>query len=285
MSDLRQPPADLIGEGSGSFFHAVSHSNEDLGSLEVHYHRPARLRAPIPVVFVMHGQRRNGSSYRNRWGRYAEKHGFLLLVPEFDLKMYPSVPHYNLARMVARVTGSRIRPEEEWAFHKIEGVFEAVRNAVPGISPTYSIYGHSAGAQFVHRLVLFHPAASFHLAIAANAGWYTLPCQETGFPYGVAGVPLDDARLAHALQKRLLVLLGESDTDQAHPLLRRNKQTLRQGRNRLERGRTFFQHGQFAAGRLQVEFRWELEIVKRARHLDQTMARAAVHHLAAAFPE
>jgi hypothetical protein len=285
LSDLLQPPANLIGEGSGSFTQVVSHSQDGLGSLEVHYHRPARLRMPIPVVFVMHGQRRNGSSYRNRWVRYAEKHGFLLLVPEFDPKMYPSVPHYNLARMVARVTGSRFRPEEDWAFHQIESVFEAVRSAVTGIRPTYSIYGHSAGAQFVHRLVLFHPAASFHLAIAANAGWYTLPCQNTGFPYGVAGVPVDDTRLAHALQKRLLVLLGESDTDQAHPLLRRNKQTLRQGRNRLERGRTFFQHGQLAASRLQVDLRWEMEIVKRARHLDQTMSRAAVQHLAAAFTE
>jgi hypothetical protein len=283
LSDLLHTTSGLIGEGSGSFAYEDPRSQSNRRPLAVHYHHPAKLRFPVPVVFVMHGQRRNGSSYRNRWICHAEQHGFLLLVPEFDPKMYPDVTHYNLAHMVPQVTGATFHPEEEWAFHQIEGIFASVRSSFSSLAPTYSIYGHSAGAQFVHRLVLFHPSASFHLAIAANAGWYTLPCQNTGFPYGVGDTPLSESHLAQALQRRLLVLLGESDTDQNHPLLRRNAEALQQGRNRLERGITFFQRGQLAAQRLEVEFRWELDIVKRARHLDRAMSQAATHHLLSAF--
>jgi hypothetical protein len=37
-------------------------------------------------------------------------------------------------------------------------------------SKNWGIYGHGAGAHFVHRFVLHHPEASYTLAIAANLG-------------------------------------------------------------------------------------------------------------------
>src|SRR3712207_6943257 len=63
-------------------------------------------------------------------------------------------------------------------------LFDFVREATGNPSEQYRIYGHSAGAQFVHRLALFVPEARFATAIAANAGWYTMPTFDgKKFPY------------------------------------------------------------------------------------------------------
>src|SRR5271155_4121645 len=42
-------------------------------------------------------------------------------------------------------------------------------------SKTYYLYGHSAGGQFAHRLVLFMPNARYQRVVAANPGYYTMP--------------------------------------------------------------------------------------------------------------
>ena len=46
------------------------------------------------------------------------------------------------------------------------------------ILATARIYGHSAGSQFVHRFLMTRPDAPVERAVAANAGWYTLPDDE-----------------------------------------------------------------------------------------------------------
>ena len=51
--------------------------------LRVFYSRPESLASDTPVVFVMHGVRRNADEYRDQWHDLAMEHGFLLVVPEF----------------------------------------------------------------------------------------------------------------------------------------------------------------------------------------------------------
>jgi hypothetical protein len=55
----------------------------------------------------------------------------------------------------------------------------------------YYLYGHSAGAQFVHRHLAFICAGGNPLrvirAVAANAGFYTEPTFEVPFPFGFGG--------------------------------------------------------------------------------------------------
>ena len=55
----------------------------------------------------------------------------------------------------------------------------------------YYLYGHSAGAQFVHRHLAFIGAGGSPLrvirAVAANAGFYTAPTFEVPFPFGFGG--------------------------------------------------------------------------------------------------
>ena len=51
-------------------------------------------------------------------------------------------------------------------------------------SDRWGIYGHGAGAHFVHRYVLHHPADSHSLAIAANLGWY-MSLTDQAWPFGL----------------------------------------------------------------------------------------------------
>jgi pimeloyl-ACP methyl ester carboxylesterase len=59
-----------------------------------------------------------------------------------------------------------------WALSAIEHLFDAVRQAAGLTTLTYDIIGHSAGGQFVQRLVLFVPGARS----AERLGRYLAPC-------------------------------------------------------------------------------------------------------------
>lgn len=247
--------------------------------LTVHYYRPPELDENARIIFVMHGMLRDGDSYRDRWLKHAEDHGFLLFVPEFDREFYPDSTDYNLAGLVDCEESSDFNNQENWAFHRLELLFNTIRQSAPVTAETFGIYGHSAGAQFVHRLVLFHPETSFDIAVAANAGWYTLPCQKTGFPYGLGDAPVCDSRLARALGKNLVILVGEDDIDRGHHSLRRTEEALEQGKNRLDRGKTFFETGRETASRLDVSFGWRFATVPDAEHRDRQMSGTAADYL------
>jgi len=75
----------------------------------------------------------------------------------------------------------------------------------------YDLFGHSAGGQLVHRLVMFSPENKIDRAIAANSGWYTVLDRDTVFPYGIKEAPIDKATLQQSLAKKLVVFLGEFD--------------------------------------------------------------------------
>ena len=68
-------------------------------------------------------------------------------------------------------------------------------------SASYLLYGHSAGAQFVHRYLYFVPEARVAKVVAANAGWWTLPDLAVGFPYGLRGSVVHEAGLKAMLQR------------------------------------------------------------------------------------
>ncbi|MFT6583203.1 MAG: hypothetical protein ACJAU6_003656 [Alphaproteobacteria bacterium] len=112
------------------------------------------------------------------------------------------------------------------------------------VSKSYAMYGHSAGAQFVHRFIYFTPDARLTRAVAANAGWYTMPGFDIAYPYGLGGAGLSPANLHRALSARLVVLLGMRDTDTSHRHLRRTEGANAQGPHRFARGQSFSPQGE-----------------------------------------
>jgi pimeloyl-ACP methyl ester carboxylesterase len=139
----------------------------------------------------------------------------------------------------------------------------------------YFLFGHSAGAQFVHRMVLFQNPSRIALAVTANAGSYTMPDFDVEFPYGLKHSDLTDTRLKAALEVPVLILLGENDTDPNDKYLPKVPEAMAQGPTRLTRGHHFFSAAEAAAQRLNIPLRWTKSIVPGVGHDNALMAPSA----------
>jgi poly(3-hydroxybutyrate) depolymerase len=247
--------------------------------LPVWYQLPEEVKPDTPVVVVMHGVNRDADRYRDEWAGLAVTHRFIVIVPEFSRSDFPGAASYNTG-FFAEEDGT-LRPRTRWSFAAIEPLFDETRRRFGTAAERYTIYGHSAGAQFVHRFVMFMPEARIEQAIAANAGWYTMPDPAIAFPYGVAGAPVAPDTFKAVLAKPLTVLLGTADTDTADPDLRTTPEANRQGPHRFARGQSFFAEGRELAARLDTPFGWRMEHVPGVGHKNGLMAQAAAELIAA----
>lgn len=246
-------------------------------SLQVFLSRPEGLGADRPVVFVMHGVKRNADDYRDQWHELALAHDFLLVVPEFSQADFPGARGYNLG--YREDEQGEPRPRELWSYAAIEPIFDDVRRRFGMNTPRYALYGHSAGSQFVHRFIYYVPEARVSQIVPANAGWYLMPEPAVAYPYGLQGADVTAEMLSAALGKPVTILLGALDNDPAHRHLRRAPEALAQGPHRLARGQRFFELNRAEAERTGVTFRWRLVTVPGVGHDNRRMAPAAIPHL------
>ena len=223
-----------------------------------------------PVLFVMHGIRRDYDKYLATWIRYARKLDLIVVAPEFSKKDFPGLWRYRMGNVYS--AAGRRKRRESWTFTAIERMFDELKERRKLTAERYDIWGHGAGGQFVHRMVLFNPEARVRRAFAANAGWYTMPDSAVELPFGVANAGLE--RLADSFAVELIVMLGARDNDPNHHRLNREAEAMAQGAHRLERGKNFYQAGKEKAAELNAEFRWKREIVPGAKHSRKAMAAA-----------
>lgn len=235
----------------------------------VFFHRPAQWQADGRIVMVMHGVDRDADRYRDEWSPLADAHGFLLLCPEFSRSKFPKTGWYNLGGMEMTADPAR------WAFSVPDRVFVEARGRFGATSERYSLYGHSAGSQFVHRFLLLAPSPRVEQAISANAGWYTLPLFDLPFPYGLRNTAVTEAQVTAFLQRPLVLQLGESDTNPEHRTLERNPQADRQGIHRFARGLNFLAVGRREAERRGIALAWRLVTVPGVGHSNGRMAASA----------
>lgn len=246
-------------------------------ALTVYVTEPPDLEPETPLVFVMHGRRRNADEYRDQWHELAREHGFVLVVPEFSNEQFPGSRNYNFGGVFDEE--GRPRPREQWSFSAIEPLFDTVSERYGLTSGGYALYGHSAGAQFVHRFLLHVPDARARRIVPANAGSYTMPDFDVTFPYGLAGSVITDASLAGTVQLPVTILLGDRDIDPNGRSLPDAPDAQAQGPHRLARGFTFFEAGRVTAERLDVPFNWHIATVLGVGHDNARMAPAAVPFL------
>lgn len=273
---MRGAGVTAIGEGAGSFEFAARQGRE-APRLTVWTYRPARFGPEHPVVIVMHGAARNGRAYRDVWAAHAERYGALLLAPEFSRTDFPTAREYEVGNM--RDRERRPLPQEEWSFAIVERLFDAARRAVGSRRCGYRLFGHSAGAQFVHRMLTFLPGCRVEAAVAANAGCYTLLDEAERFPYGLGGLPPGGEGALQVLGRRLTLLLGEADSDPEAPLLLKTPEALRQGEHRLARGLRYYRHAEALAERMRAPFAWRLVTLAGIGHSHSAVAGEAARIL------
>ncbi len=243
-------------------------------SIDVFLYKPEVAEEDLQALFIMHGNRRNAESYLNSWIEQADEYGFVLVAPEFPRSKFDGSRTYNqgnVYRERGRNNYGRIK-EKNWTFSAIEPLFDEVKQRVDIDVETYSIFGHSAGAQFVHRFVYFKPDARYETAIAANAGWYTLPSVVAKWPYGLGDTFLDAEDVKVALGKNLIVLLGTADTDTTSSSLRKTDEANAQGPHRLARGKSFFDVGRKTAKIYDAPFGWRIYAAPEVAHSNRDIA-------------
>jgi alpha-beta hydrolase superfamily lysophospholipase len=203
----------------------------------------------------------------------AQRYGALILVPEFSRENYRGSRRFNIGNVKSR--SGRTTPRSAWSFPVIDRVFEQARAQLGFRQQGYYLFGHSAGLQFVHRMIMFSPSKKMIAAVAANAGWYTVPDLAADFPYGLKEAPADKEILRQAFQQKLTVMLGQDDNDETHRSLRRTTEANGQGPHRLARGRHFYRRSKEIAGQLRIPFLWRLKEIPGVAHSGRGMAGPA----------
>ena len=230
-------------------------------SINVYYHTPQGDLTNFPILFSFHGGSRNADEYRDDWIQMANTNNFMVFAPEFNSDDFPSGDMYNLANIFQdgdNPSSDTFNSPDSWTFSIIDQLFDFIKSEIGGNQTTYNAWGHSAGAQFLHRFVFYLPDSKLNIAVCSNAGWYTVPESGVVFPYGLLESQLSNSNLISAFSKKLYVHLGDADTDPNSSSLRHNDIVdEQQGLNRLVRGRYFFETSQEKAESLNATFNWE----------------------------
>jgi pimeloyl-ACP methyl ester carboxylesterase len=236
-------------------------------ALTIHALEPEVVTPKSPIVIAMHGLKRNPASYREAWIDAVKKDGFRVYHPEFDEARFPKAISYNLGNI------GRNGPS---SFNAIEPLFDAIKTKNPSNHQTYSLFGHSAGAQFVNRFALLKPEARTHFHVCANAGWYTVPDFETSWPYGLGNMAQAGIDLKSSFAKKTVIALGTKDNDPNHESLNKDPQSMTQGPHRYSRGLYFFDQSKTIAKAAGFDFSWEQLNVPGIDHDNTGMVNAVV---------
>jgi hypothetical protein len=243
--------------------------------------RPQHFTPETPVLFVHHGVLRNGGDYRDFWLPLVDEAGVLAIVPEFSAAAFPGSPWYNFGNRTD--DEGRPKPRGEWTYGVNGRVFAALREQGVTRRSGYGMFGHSAGGQFVHRLISLGFRDHVIAAVTANAGTYAMPQLTVPFPFGLGDTGMDEKALRALLAFRLTVMAGTFDIDTSDEHFPKDEAAMRQGETRHARAHTYVAKARADAERLAMHCAWTIVDVAGVDHDGNRMSAAAAPILAAAL--
>ncbi|MFS4438918.1 alpha/beta hydrolase [Paracoccaceae bacterium GXU_MW_L88] len=260
------PGAAEAQSGASRFGAAAMDAEVDGLEMEIYAYRPEACASPS-VLVVFHGNGRGAESYRNSAQRVADQSCFVIYSPLFDEERYPSWK-YHRGGLVR--DGETLDPET-WTVEQVGELVDWIRAREGRDVPIY-LFGHSAGGQFLSRYAAYMEPNDVARIVIANPSTYVLPNFDESIPYGFEGLPpeFDAERLIdHYLAAPVTIYLGTDDTGQKD--LTMTRQAVRQGDNRLDRGRKTFELARAEAERRGVPFGWELVEAEGVGHTARGM--------------
>ena len=258
-ADTPLPPINLIPPNAGLPEGKISSFLDDYGPYFIY--RPTTPSNPPLTLVVIHGTPAKDLSagetayyYAEHWAPFAEKQGWLLIVPAFNQADFSS----RRGEITDALTGYRgLFGREIGADKWVLRLLGLGREALGWTEAPFLLYGHSAGGQYVGRFLVTHPELVERAVISA-AVTYPQPNPAVSWPYGMAPLsseifwedgtttqveitPDPDKWLA-ATQVDLKVIVGLNDLE---PQLSRPGQ---EGQVRLAIGQNWVESmGEFAA--------------------------------------
>ena len=229
--------------------------------VEIYYISPDVIDENTKVIFVIHGNTRNAEDYLSEWRPYIAKKNVIVVAPKFTKE---SFKYFALLEM-AQSSGKVNRDESEYINNSISLIFNFIKSKFSLNTQTYSMFGHSAGAQFTHRYMLLSGDKRISSAVIANAGWYTF-ISTAEFPYGIKNAPIkifsDHIRWYTASKVNLLI--GSDDV--GFKSLNTSKGAQIQGINRFERANNYFNTLIKEAEKNKYVLRWNFKVLDDTDH-------------------
>lgn len=261
----------VITNGNGKFEYNMYTPLKDK-PVNIYYSISEGDMSDMPIIFVFPGTNRDADNYIRPWVEIAKENRCMVFSIEFPEKYYTS-DEYITGNVIDK--SGKFVDKEKWTFSIIDPIFEYIKAETKNKSTKYNMFGHSAGAQFVHRYVLFNSDAKVDKAIAANSGWYTMPLFNVDFPYGLKNTQLSRTDVASAFKVDMTVHLGEKDNDPNDSSLRKTPEAMAQGAHRYARGQYFYNNSKSMAEASGYGFEWMLRKVPNVAHDQAAMAKDA----------
>lgn len=226
------------------------------GSGSYYLYAPPTAAATTPLFISVHGISRNAEEHVRAFAPLAGKLGAVVLAPLFDERRYEDYQRLGRSGQGARADLALVR------------MIEAVRTDLGLVGRRVFLYGHSGGAQFVHRFAMAHPEHVAGLALSA-AGWYTWPDAALAYPLGI-GAPEDLDNVTFDPRRFLsipaCIYVGEDDVSRDGAFNRSARLDRLQGTTRLERAQRWAAAMKEAAGALGYDTAYTVHEIRGADH-------------------
>ena len=243
--------------------------------IDIFYSSPKSINANTKLLFLMHGGSRAAEKYINDWISFSKDRNVVLVAPEFSKKYYPEYAFL----MMSKENGKSLNDESLYINNSLGLLFDFFKAKLKLSTSNYRLYGHSGGSQFVHRYLLLSNDTRIEKAAMANAGFYTFLDDEITYPFGTKKMKISDERIKWFYRLKGGVFLGSADNDSNHESLPRMRKARKQGKNRLERGKNFFNDLVKYGVDNNLPFRWRFQIVSNVGHSNIGMSMAASEFL------
>jgi poly(3-hydroxybutyrate) depolymerase len=238
-------------------------------SLNVFTYRPGHCQ-PSSLLLVFHGLHRNASGYRDDARAVADAACMLVLAPLFEQDRFPAW-RYQFGGIV--VERRQMQDPRQWTGNLVLELVEWARQK-EGRRLSYSMIGHSAGAQFLSRVAAYMPTEAQRIVLA-NPSTYVAPTVRVAAPFGLGGLYADgdaERALRRYLAQPVTIYLGGEDTGDQD--LSQSKSAMAQGATRLERGLNIYQQGRVLAASQHWTFNWRLVELPGVGHSARKMFAA-----------
>jgi len=249
--------------------------------LVLHAARPHAFTPDMPVLIVHHGVGRNGAAYRDYWLKLVDAAGVLAIAIEFSEASFPDYLRYHFGNL--HEEDGTPNPRTQWTYGIDERLFATLRAQGITTQRRYGLFGHSAGGQFVHRMLSFGYRDGVAVAISANAGTYAMPDLDVAWPFGLGAIGLDALALAEWLRFPITVMAGTEDTKTTGRFFPKGPRSMRQGGTRYERAHNYVRAGHATAAALGTHCAWTVIDVPDVGHDGHGMSIAAAPVIAAAL--
>lgn len=242
--------------------------------VELFYITPKKIDKDTKLLFVIHGNRRNAKDYISAWLPYVKNKNVILVAPRFDKRNF----RYFFLLESANPSGVINIDSNDYINTSISSFFNFFKSKFSLSTNKYMMFGHSAGAQFVHRYMLFGNDQRISNTVIANAGWYTF-LNGANFPYGINNSPIDisETNLRWFMSNRSSLLIGSNDISLEN--VNSSKGARNQGGTRVDRANNYFNVLIDIAEKENIPLRWTYKVIDGVGHDYKEMTAEAANIL------